>query len=109
MSNLELEIGRRFRRRVLRVHPLVLRILTAVVSGVESKWAFAQKRMRTQMNARFPLIDERLSYSSKLIRSELRADKSRAECRYVKNDHDEREEIHSHRKANPDVHCTNAD
>jgi hypothetical protein len=71
--------------------------------------AFAQKRMRTQMNARFPLIDERLSYSSKLIRSEIRADKTRAECRHVKNDYDEREEIHSHRKADPGVHCTNTD
>ncbi len=31
MCNLELEISRRFRGRVLRVHPLVLRILTAAV------------------------------------------------------------------------------
>jgi len=33
MCNLELEISRRFRGRVLRVHPVVLRILTAAVGG----------------------------------------------------------------------------
>jgi hypothetical protein len=33
MCNLELEISRWFRGRVLRVHPLVLRILTAAVRG----------------------------------------------------------------------------
>src|SRR4030095_14323917 len=37
MCNLELEIGRRFRGRVLRVHPLITRILTAAVAVVESK------------------------------------------------------------------------
>jgi len=44
-----------------------------------------------------------------LIRSQVCADKTRAECRQVKNDHDEREEIHPHRKADPGMHCTNAD
>jgi hypothetical protein len=37
------------------------------------------------------------------------ADKTRAECRDIKNDHYEREEIHSHGKADPGVHCTNTD
>src|SRR5205823_15002142 len=36
------------------------------------------------------------------------AHKTRSECRHVQNNHDEREKIHSHRNANPDVHCTNA-
>jgi len=39
----------------------------------------------------------------------IKANKSRTERRHVQNDHDEREEIHPHSKANPDVHCTNAD
>ena len=37
------------------------------------------------------------------------ADKSRSECRHIKNDHDEREEIHPHGETNPDVHRTNTD
>src|SRR5947207_2852820 len=38
----------------------------------------------------------------------LCAEKTRAKCRHVEDDHDERKEIHSHHEANPDVHCTNA-
>ena len=37
------------------------------------------------------------------------ADKSRSEGCHIKNDHDEREEIHSHRKADPGVHPANED
>jgi hypothetical protein len=56
----------------------------------------------------FPANLRGLSYSPKLIRSQVCADKTRAECRHIKNDHDERKEIHPHREANPYVHCTNA-
>jgi hypothetical protein len=38
----------------------------------------------------------------------LHATKCRSERRYIQNDHDESEKIHSHCHANPDVHCTNA-
>jgi len=44
-----------------------------------------------------------------LIRSQLRGDKTRAERRDIKNDHDKREQIHPHGEANTDMHCTNAD
>ena len=37
------------------------------------------------------------------------ADKIGTERRHVQNNHDEREEIHPHGEADPDVHCTNAD
>src|SRR5438132_4361729 len=37
------------------------------------------------------------------------ADEIRAECREIKNDHDQGEEIHPHCYTDPDVHCTNAD
>ena len=37
------------------------------------------------------------------------ADKIGTERRHVQNNHDEREEIHPHCEADPDVHCTNAD
>ncbi len=55
------------------------------------------------------LIDERLSYSPRLIRSQLRADKTGAEGCYVEDDHDESKEIHSHREPNPEVHPANED
>jgi hypothetical protein len=48
MCDFQLEIGRRFRGRVLRVHPLVLRILTVVVTVVERKWEFAQTQTRIE-------------------------------------------------------------
>jgi len=61
------------------------------------------------MKARFPLICGAPACSPKLIHSQLCADKTRAERRHVENNHDEREEIHPHGEANPDVHCTNTD
>src|ERR671937_3203861 len=36
------------------------------------------------------------------------ADEIGTKCRHIKNDHDEREEIHPHGEADGDVHCTNA-
>src|SRR5207247_1135163 len=34
---------------------------------------------------------------------------TRAECRHIENDHDEREEVHSHGEPNAGVHRTNTD
>ena len=69
--------------------------------------------IRTDENAHpnecsFPANLRAPCYSPRLIRSQVCADKIRAECRQIENDHDEREEIHPHREADPDVHCTNA-
>jgi hypothetical protein len=55
------------------------------------------------------LIDERLSYSPRLIRSQLRADKTGAECRHVEDDHNKGKEIHSHHEPTPEVHPANED
>src|SRR4030095_11903886 len=108
MCDLQLEIGRRFRGRVLRIHPLVLRILTAVVAVVESKWEFRADENAHPNECSFPASLRAPCYSPRLIRSQVCADKIRAECRQIENDHDEREEMHPHREADPDVHCTNA-
>lgn len=63
MSNLQLEIRRRFRWRVLRVHPVVLRILTAAVCGSREQMDISAAGSCTQMNVRFPLIHERFLQS----------------------------------------------
>jgi len=53
---------------------------------------------------RFSLIDERLSYSPRLIRSQLCADKIRAERRHVENNHHKGKKVHSHPESDQEVH-----
>ncbi len=108
MCNLELEIGRRFRGSVLRVHPLVLRILTAVVAVGREQMGVRAEENAHPNECSFPANLRAPAYSPKLKRSQICADKTRAECRQIKNDHDEREEIHPHGETNPEVHRTNA-
>ena len=43
------------------------------------------------------------------MRWKVCANQSRTERGEIEDNHDECEEVHVHRDANPDVHCTNAD
>src|SRR5215468_8379702 len=69
------------------------------------------------LHVRMHIFDARATSTAHYIRKQLSVvvngsfcplrETPRPERRDVENNHDEREKIHSHRNANPDVHCTN--